>query len=307
MSDATAIELLTREEIGALMDELRLARAHEHESRRLPLLRDEATTPGPSRTLRRGLERYASLVSRALASRFQRRLELRLLDLEALRAADVADLVLPHDRMIAFEDASGARSFLWVARSLWLAWMRIAFGAAADLRVDPLPDRPPTPIELRFLRRTGEELVAMLGTALGARFSITSLEDASALRDQRALRLTVAAFELHGLEEIGRIRVALPREPARDGASPPLADHGGALEHAVLDAEVAVTVLAGATQLPLARLAQLAIGDGFSIEAPRGGLVTVAVDGAPKFRARRGQLGSRLAVQIVERLEQAED
>jgi len=308
MSEAApALELLSREEIGALLDELRRARDEEHEARRLPGLGVDAA--GSGRALRRGLERFAVAHSRALASRFQRRLELRLLEVEEMRAGDLADLLLPHDRVIPFEDASGSRGFLLVARPLLLAWMRLSFGAAAGLRVEPLPERPPTPIELRFLRRVGGELIAELATALDAGFAALGVEDASALRDQRATRLAVAALELAGLEEIARIRVALPREALTESgvaARAPAAD-GSALERAVLDAEVTVTVTVGSTLLPLARVAHLAVGETFSIESPRDGHVTVIVDGTPKLRAQRGQLGSRLAIQIVERIESVEE
>lgn len=311
MSDAApALEFLSREEIGALVDELRRARDQEHETRRLPGLGDDTSTPGPGRTLRRGLERFAAAQSRALASRFQRRLELRLLEVEDQRAGELADLLLPHDRVIPFDDAAGARGFLLVSRSLLLAWMRLSFGATTGLRVDPLPERPPTPIELRFLRRTGAELIGELASALHASFTLRAVEDASALRDQRAARLAVATFELAGFEEIGRIRLALPREVMAETGVTALrgdADEGSAIERAVLDAEVSVTIGAGATFVPLARIAHLAVGETFAIETPRDGLVTVAVDGTPKFHAQRGQLGTRLAIQIVERIEAAEE
>jgi flagellar motor switch protein FliM len=312
MSEAApALELLSREEIGALVEEMRRAREQEHEARRLPGLGDDASAPGPGRALRRGLERFAVAVSRALASRFQRRLELRLLEIDDLRAGDLADLLLPHDRVVPFDDAAGARGFLLVARPLALAWMRLCFGATTGLRVEPLPDRAPTPIELRFLRRTAAELLAELGQAIGGPLAMGAVEDATALRDQRAARLAVATFELGGLEEIGRIRLALPREARIEtpvGARAVEAGaEGGALERAVLDAEVDVTVSAGATLVPLARIAHLAVGETFAIESARDGLVTVAVDGTPKFHAQRGQLGSRLAVQVVERIESAEE
>lgn len=310
MSEAVAsFEFLSREEIGALVDELRRAREHESETRRLPGLGDAATDAGPGRTLRRGLERFAVAQSRALASRFQCRLELRLLEVEELRAGELAELLLPHDRLIGFETASGARGFLAIGRSLFFAWMRVAFGALPGSRGDSLPDRPPTPIELRFLRSTGAELVAELAAALDASLTPSGVEDASALRDQRATRLSVAVLEVSGFDEVGRIRIALPREILADPGLPVRGeiDAGSAIEEAVLDADVTVTAGAGVAIVPLSRIAALAVGDTLTIEAAQDGLVTVTIDGTSKFRAQRGQLGSRLAIQVVERLAAAEE
>jgi flagellar motor switch protein FliM len=310
MSEAvTSLELLSREEIGALVDELRRAREQEHETRRLPGLGDVTSDAGPGRTLRRGLERFAAAQSRALASRFQCRLELRLLEVEELRAGELADLLLAHDRLLGFSTPSGGKGFVAIGRPLFFAWMRLAFGALSGLRAEPLPDRPPTPIELRFLRSTGAEMLTELAAALGTGLTPGSAEDASALRDQRATRLIVGVFELSGLDEIGRIRIALPREILGDPALPMrnAGESGSLLKQVVLDAEVAVTASAGTAIVPLARIATLSVGDTLAIDTVRDGLVTVTIDGTPKFRAQRGQLGSWLAIQVIERVAAVEE
>lgn len=308
MSEAApSFDLLSRDEIGALLDELR--RAREHEARRLPGFGDGANDPGPVRTLRRNLERVGADHSRRLASRFQRRLALALAEVEELRAAELAELLLPNERIVVFRFGREGRGWAWIPRALLTAWMRLAFGARSGLRPEALPDRAPTPIERRFLRSTAAELLADLGAAFAVETAIESVEDASALRDARAVRLLVASFDVSGLEEIGRIRLALSRDvlgesraQARDETTA-----GGALEQAVLDAEVRVTATAGCSLVPLSRIAALAVGDVLDLKGDAGDVVTVAVDGTPKFRAQRGRVATRLALQVVERLSGAEE
>ncbi|RIL04902.1 MAG: hypothetical protein DCC71_12345 [Proteobacteria bacterium] len=313
MSEAApALELLSREEIDALVEELSRARRDEGEARRLPGLAgaDEGGARGAGRALRRALQQFARAQSRALASRFQRPIELRLLGVEELRAGDLAELLLPHDRIVVF-GVGESRGFAWIGRPLFFAWMRLALGARRELRAEPLPDRAPTPIELRFVRRIGAELLDHLGAALegAAPLVLDAIEDAAALRERRAARLAVASFDVDGFEEIGRLRIALPRALAVDAA--PAArlarDDHAALARAVLDAPVVLSIEIGGAELPLLRIARLEVGALIPIDAPGDGLALVHVDGAPKFRARRGQLGPRLAIQIEERLAAEEE
>jgi flagellar motor switch protein FliM len=308
MSDAAPqLEFLSRDEIGALVDELRRARDLEHETRRLPGMGADGNRA--ARALRRALERFAVASSRALASRFQRRLEMRLLTVDEMRAGDFADLLLPPDRLVAFSTAHDGKGFVLIGRPLLFAWMRLSFGATADLRAEPLPERPPTPIESGFLKRVTNELLAELGKAIGTTLTQTGIEDATSLRDARAARLLVVGLELAGIDEIGRVRIALPREVLAEPGTVVRSDgdDGSVLENAVLDAEVAIAVGAGGAVLSLAHIARLEVGETIPIEAPAEGLVTVAVDGAQKFLAQRGQLGSRLAIQIVDRVAVSEE
>jgi flagellar motor switch protein FliM len=312
MSEAPVVaELLSREEIDALVEELSLARRQESETRRLPgfALPDGAEASGTGRALRRSLQRFAAAQTRSLASCFQRPLEVRLLAVDEIRAGELAEILLPHERLVVF-GGSGGRGFVWIGRPLLFAWMRLAFGATRELRVDPLPDRPPTPIELRFLRRVANELLSHLAASLspGGAFEVQAIEDAATLHDLRSARLLVASFDVDGLEEIGRLRIALPRDLSGAGATTP-ADAGddSALERAVLDASVSVTVEIGGVEMPLLAVANLAVGAVIPIEAPSDGHAVVRMDGTPKFLAQRGQLGSRLAVQVQERIAVQED
>jgi flagellar motor switch protein FliM len=84
-------------------------------------------------------------------------------------------------------------------------------------------------------------------------------------------------------------------------------ESGSLLKQVVLDAEVAVTASAGTAIVPLSRIATLTVGDTLAIDAVHDSLVTVTIDGAPKFRAQRGQLGSWLAIQVVERVAAVEE
>jgi flagellar motor switch protein FliM len=55
-------------------------------------------------------------------------------------------------------------------------------------------------------------------------------------------------------------------------------------------------------ELPLRRLASLQVGDLLPLEAADGEGLVVRVENEPKFRAERGSVGKRLAVQLLERL-----
>lgn len=298
-------EVLSREEISALVDELARARREEAEAQRLPgMAGSAASSPRAGRALRRTCERFAADETRALASRFQRQIEVRLLSIDELRMVELVEHLLPHERMVSFgSEESGESGLLLVARPLLFAWMRLAFGARSELQADALPDRPPTPIETRFLRRVAGDLVERFGRAFvpPLSFALHGLLDPSAVSEERAARLLVASFDVSGLEELGRLRIVLPRD--RDPLHTPSStddEHGPAvLEQAVLDARVRVAAVLGSVELPLARVAQIAVGDVIEVDAGEDGLIGTSVAGVVKYRAVRGQVGSRLAVQIV--------
>src|SRR5690606_15283510 len=146
---------------------------------------------------------------------------------------------------------------------------------------------------------------------------------AAALHEARASRLVLASFELTGFEEIGRLRLALPRAllgseaPAAGARSEPDVEARRALACGVLDTPVRVSVAAGTerirsarvgiARISLARMAALKVGDGLPVTARRDGAVVVGVEGVARFCGVRGAQNGRVAVQIVDRLEAGEE
>ncbi|MEB2344452.1 MAG: FliM/FliN family flagellar motor switch protein [Deltaproteobacteria bacterium] len=310
-----AWRLLSPDEIEAIVDELAGARRDAERLRRPAGLDPESGGRADRLAgLRRGLERFARDQARALASRFQRRIDLSLLALDEARPADLAAAMLPSDRVLVFAATPGGEpGFLLLSRPLLFAWMRLAFGAREPGALSP-PERPYTQIELRFLRRIGAELVERLAPAagLGGMPEIRGLEGVAALRDARTPRLVLASFELAGFEEIGRLRLALPRgvlgdTPAAGARREAGRETSGALTRSLLDAPLWVAVAAGTAQVTVAQLAALRVGDVLPVAARRDGGVVVAVEGVPRFRGMRGAMDGRLAVQIIDRLDAGEE
>lgn len=312
----TSWRLLSPDEIAAIVDELAGAR-REAERLRRPAGLDAEPGGGGERLarLRRALERFGREQARALASRLQRRIDVELLALDEARADELAAAMLPSDRVLVFAPGAGAeRGFVLVSRPLLFAWMRLAFGAREPGTL-PTPERPYSQIELRFLRRIGAELVERLASATGFAGTpeIHGLEGAAALHEARASRLVLASFELTGFEEIGRLRLALPRAllgseaPAAGARSEPDVEARRALACGVLDTPVRVSAAAGTARISLARLAALKVGDVLPVTARRDGAVVVGVEGVARFCGVRGAQDGRLAVQIVDRLDAGEE
>lgn len=300
--------LLSRAELAAIVDELAEARA-EQRARRVPAL--DAEDDARHATARRVLENLAREQARAVASRVQHRVDGRLLSIEELRAAEAAALVLAEDRLVRFGLPGGEPGWVLVSRPLLFAWMRRAFGARDDAGAPP-PVRPYTPIELRFLRRAAGEMVERLATLAGCAVvpAVGPIESGAALREQRTARLLVATFAFSGLDEVGRLRLLLPRGWLGEAAAAPRGTTmpaAGSLANAVLETPVRLSVCVGTARLTLAELAALRPGQVIPIESRRDGSVLAHVEGAARFRAMRGAVEGRLAVQILERLGDEED
>lgn len=316
MSDNDATwRLLSPDEIAAIVDELASARREAERQRRPAGIDPEGGRGDRLAALRRNLERFGRDQARALASRFQRRIEVELLSLDEARADDLAAAMLPSDRVLVFAPApNGERGFVLVSRPLLFAWMRLAFGAREPGGLE-VPERPYTPIELRFLRRIGAELVERLASAVGFSGSpeIHGLEGIAALEAARSSRLLLANFELVGFEEIGRLRLALPRAllgieapPAGVRREPDVAARR-AIEQSLLDTPLRVSAAAGTAQITVAQLAALEVGDVLPVSARRDGAVVIGIEGVARFRGVRGAVDGRLAVQIVDRLDAGEE
>jgi flagellar motor switch protein FliM len=308
-----AWQLLSPDEIEAIVAEVASARRDAERARRpAGLAGPEGERGDRLAVARRALERFAREQARALASRFQRRIDLSLLSLEEARPGDLAAAMLADDRAIAFALSPGGEpGHLLVSRPLFFAWMRLAFGAR-DRGPLPAPERCFSPIELRFLRRIGGELVERLALAIGAGGApeILGVVAAAQVREVRSSRVLLASLELSGFDEIGRVRVALPKAAFGDAAgarrvADPAAQ--GALAQRVLDSHVRFAVEAGEAELSIARLAALQVGDVLPVRARRDGGVVARVEGLARFHGVRGSVDGRLAIRIEGRLDDGEE
>lgn len=308
-----AWQLLSPEEVEAIVAEVAGARRDADRLRRPPGLDgDEGGRGDRLAAARRGLERFARDQARALASRFQRRMEISLLAIDEVRAGELAALMLPDDRAVTFAlTAGGEPGHLLLSRPLFFAWMRLSFGARQRGTL-PAPERPYTQIEVRFLRRIAGELLERLAAALGTGGTpeVLGVEEAGRVQAPRPARLLLANLDLSGFEEIGRLRVALPRSVLAEGAVVRFAGGAAAQEglaRQVLDSPVRFAVEAGEAELSIARLAALRVGDVLPVHARRDGGVLGRVEGVARFHGARGSVDGRLAMRIEGRLGAGEE
>lgn len=308
-----AWQLLSPEEVEAIVAEVASARRAADGLRRPPGLDgDEGGLGDRLARPRRGLERFAREQARSLASRFQRRIEMSLLGIDEARSGELAAVMLPDDRAIDFTlTAGGEPGQLLLSRPLFFAWMRFAFGAR-ERGTLPAPERPYTQIEIRFLRRIAGELLERLASALGIASTpeILAVEGPGRAPAARPARVLLACLELTGFDEIGRIRVALPRSVFSEGATA----HGPTdvaaqrvLAREVLDSSVRFSVEAGEAELSVARLTRLRVGDVFPVRARRDGGVVGRVEDVARFHGARGSVDGRLAMRIEGRLGAGEE
>lgn len=318
MSEAPVeTELLTREEMDAVIDALAEERA---ESERY----DRAAGRGPgdgrrsargrgsgTQALSRTLEAFAARHGRKLSLAHQRRIQTCLLSSNEMRGRELAELLLPIDRMVSFELREGeAPGWLLFGRPHFFTLLGLACGARPDEPLPAVPRRAYTRIEERFLRSFAEDVLEELGAAwspaLPERPRVLGIEDVARLHDRADELLLVASFDVVGLADVCRLRIVLPRERSEIAASEPM--HAVAsgprdvLEPAILDMPVNVQVEIGSAEVPLARVAGLRPGDVIPISPADALGLVVRVEGAPKFRAQSGSVGSALAIEVMDRL-----
>ncbi len=305
-------QVLSREELSALLADL--ADRQQHEERARHGSRPFAGGAGGKRPARlapllRSLEGFGDELARALSSLHQVPLEWRLLEWEELAPREFAETLHPTDLVFELELSPGAeRAWLLIGRSLAYGWLSLAFGARPGRVRETLPERPYTRIERRFLRRAAEEVLRQLDTHVGESWRLSlrlgALVEPEALAELRGGPRLAVSFAVRGLGELGRLRLLLPPE-AFDAASEPASTSAAGtadVEAALLAMPVAVSVEAGEAELPLARLAALAPGDLIPLQPADPDGLLVRIGGEPRFRAQRGRVGTRLAVQITGRV-----
>jgi flagellar motor switch protein FliM len=306
MSEAEREEcILSRDELDAILEGVAESRTA---GRGAPFRADRDALQ--TSALVRALREFAEEQGRALSAVHQRSLEFSLMSWEPLGLAEFADSLLPEDRIVLLELEPGhALGCLLLGRPLFFGWMALAFGAPAALPRFQIPQRTYTRIEGRFLLRVAGELTAQLESTLSRRRPITvrtaEVVEPRLLPRQPGERFRVASFDVSGLGDICRMRLVLPEgllERSSDGVGVDSASARSPIRERMLRMPLRLCVEAGNVELPLRQLASLRVGDVLPLEAADGDGLLVRVGDEPKFRAERGSVGQRLAVQLLERL-----
>jgi flagellar motor switch protein FliM len=305
MSDS-ANSVLTREELEAVRAAVAASSVDD------PRMRREAGATDAQRfawsPLARALRGFGEDTGRSLSTLFQRTLRFTLIDLRSLPADDFAASMLSTDSPVLLRFApSGSAGAVLIGRTLLYGWLTLRFGG--DVGEAPLfvPTRRYSRIETKQLLRGADELLARLPRAL-APIVATELElgapyEPELLAGEVAPRLWVASYEATGFGELGRLRVALPDSLfGRVKEARPAARDYAAIGERLHEMPVRISAEVGSADLTLRRVRDLCIGDVLVLKPSATDGVLVRVEGQPKFRAARGQLGPQAAVRITERL-----
>ncbi|MCP3983660.1 MAG: hypothetical protein GY723_04685 [bacterium] len=306
MSEADTKELLSREELAALLDELR---AGSGAANAFP-----ETSNGRLVPLIRLLGEFADSQSRALSTLHQRSIVLKVLDVDELAMREFTATLLPVDRVIELRlDPGGHCIYLLLGRSFLFAWLALAFGAKESTPVITVPERHFTRIEERFMRRAAAELVRHLETAWSSRSSV-EIRVVDLLEPefmpQASSKWALASFDVEGLGDLCRLRVLVDYglyAADAEEAEAPVDDVERAgitqgIHREVLEMPVSVRVEAGFAEVALRRVAALQVGDVIPLERSDSRGLLVRIEEEPKYVAVRGAVGAQLAVQLVESL-----
>jgi len=299
-------DVLSREELAALLASVedRRRRALERNAYFAPKASAQGSGERDRRpSAGRACDSFCEEFAKELSSRFQSSISLELFSWEALSLEDFIDSLGPHDVATRFRHSkTGESGWILLNRPLAFGWLALAFGARAPIQPE-VPSRDFTRIERAFVGQlAGEVLQALsmpLGEVLDFETAIAGVEDLSVLREAGSVPLSLASFEVRGLEDVCRLRVALP--PAcleNDAVERP----AKSTPKEVLSLSVDVCAELGHAELSLAQIQNLAVGDVIPIEGDAEGLLSLCVEGTAKFKALRGRRGVRLAAQIVDRL-----
>lgn len=303
-------QILSRDELDALLRELAESRREEEERRSV-----FAVSASPNQALRyapfrRGLDRFGAEYGKLLSSTYQKRIEWSIIGWDEVSLAELAETLLPFDRLVLFAlEPSEELGYIVVSRPLFFGWLCLAYGGRTADRPLAVPERAYTRIERRFLARIVDEMLQqmnpLLRELLEVRARVVGVEEPRVLLETPETTL-LASFDVQGFGGLGRVRMAFPTAPLKRCERPTgrlEARHRPSVRNAVLHMPVPVRVEVGEARLPLRRLATLRPGEVIPIEGAEDGSLLVRVGGEPKFKAVRGAVGRRLAVQIVERLE----
>lgn len=305
-------DVLSRDELDALLATLADERHEKDAEARagaMPSREVGRARGGPPAALGRALEQWAHEQARRLSSIHQTTIQFPLSRWEGMTLGDLAEAIPPSDIFAVVElSPPTSVAYLWLGRPLLFSMMTLAYGARGAKAAAPVA-RPYTRIEKRFYRHLCSELLASLDDAwsdlVPVRSRVVGVDGLDRLYEDAHDPVMVATFEVAGLSDFGRMRLALPPAPfeALAASTTRVAPTRRAeLQEAVLDTKVALRVEAGAAELSLRELAGLAVGQVLPLQSERDGDFVVRVEGRPKFRGIRGSVGGRLAIQITERI-----
>ncbi len=308
-------DVLTRDELDALLASL----ADERDGgidvgsgERQLVLRD-ARRAGRGRqtlypALARAVEQWTTDQGRSLSAIYQQTISFNLTGWEEASLGDLADAIPPTD-VVGVMETSPPRGlgFVWIGRPLLFSLMALSFGGSAATAA-PLARRY-TGIERRFYRRVADEMVHGLDAAWGplveARSRLLSVDQPARLYEEGHEKVILASIDVKGLADFCRMRLALPPAPFHSLVASQVRVEPGRRDDvaaAVLEMPVQLRVEAGSTQLTLRELSALQVGQTIAIDTEEPGALLVRVEGRPKFHAVRGSVGSRLAVQVTDRV-----
>lgn len=304
MSD-NAHALLSRDEIDAVLAAVSASNTDDARAKRTAGATDDPTfawTP-PARALRS----FGEEAGRSLSTLFQRTITFQLIDLRSLPAEDFAAAMLATDAPVVIRyEPEGALGAMLIGRTLLYGWLTLCFGGEVDASPLFVPGRRYSRIEQKQLKRAALEFSQGLASALQSisetRVEVGTLTEPDLIATEIAPRLWVASFEVTGFGELARLRVGLPDSLfARAREVRPSTSLRAAIGERLHDMPVEVRAEVGSADLPLRSVRGLRVGDVVPLRPAADGALLV-VEGEPKFRATRGQVGSRLAVRITERM-----
>lgn len=303
-------QILSREELDALLHELAQSQQEADEQKRVFSRSASPTAQSmPFAPLRKGVDRFAAEYAKALSSVYQRRVVWEIVGWDEIPFADVAEELLPLDRLVSFAvEPSEDLGYLVVSRPLAFQWLCLSYGGRTGTHANPVPERPYTRIEKRFLERIVAETLGQLNAALAelapVRTRLIGIEEPRVLLENAEDALLVV-FEVRGFGETAYVRLALPTGPLKRFETPrrrlePRQRPG--VRNAVLDVRVPLRVEVGSAEVALRDLASLQPGTLIPLSGPDDGSLIVRVGGAAKFKAMHGVVQGRLAVQVTERI-----
>jgi flagellar motor switch protein FliM len=313
---ASQSEILSREELDALLSALAEGRSEQERRDKaaggLPFGARVASRPRPVRLpgLQRAVERFAEEEGRILSSAHQKKIEFRVIGWDEVSLEEFGDTLLGNDRVVVFElGPPPSIGFMVVGRPLFYSLLGYSFGARPGASRPLVSPTPYTQIEMRFMRRVAAEMLQQLErswndlTPVGAR--VLSIDEPKRLQEDRHDMVMMASLDVSGLGEICRLRLALPLAPfaSLEGKQKAVEPGRQALfEKSVLEMPVSLHVEAGQSELSLSQLAHLQPGDFIPLVPLENGELLITVEGEAKFRAVRGIVGGRIAVQVTRRL-----
>ena len=299
--------VLSREELGALLDTMAESVRHE-QARQSTRAIGVAPLVGNRSSLQRLAQTFAAEQGRSLSTMYQTPIGMRFSHWEEISLSDFASAMLEEDRVARFHlGGDHPEAVLLVSRPLVFGLMMLAFGAKSGSDPGPIPERAYTRIEERFLARAATDLATTLAKSLAnvsaEDVRLLSLDPPAALLDQGPRPQLVASFDVRGVGDLCKLRIALPASVVESGPSelpPGPIEPSTGLERELLDVPVQVRVAIGDARLSVSDVAALAVGSEIALEPLAGGQLVVSVGEKEKFRAERGVVDQRLAVRILE-------